>query len=150
MSFKAKVIHDCQPGVSQYDITEKYDINQSLGSKWLRNKNSNIENSACRHRKLLQKQRPSRKYNDLFQALLEKFREARNKGHHVNLKWLWSRARGIYREQQNNQSVVLKLHVIVTFTKKFHIRTIIERSLSQGRRQMACYNEGTSPENGFR
>ena len=40
--FKAKIIHQCQPGVSQYEIAAKYSISQYLVSKWLREKDSII------------------------------------------------------------------------------------------------------------
>ena len=39
MLFETKVISDFQPDVLQEQLAEKYCINQSLISKWLRDKN---------------------------------------------------------------------------------------------------------------
>ena len=120
--FKAKVIHECQPGVSQYNVPEKFSISQSLVSKWVKDKNSFTSGAAQANKKLLKKQRLSRKYNELYASLLIRFREARSKGHYANFNWLWSRARVIYREQQNDNSAMVKKHLIVAFLKRFNIR----------------------------
>ena len=50
--FKAKVIHQVQPDVSQDQIAQKYGISQSLVSKWLKDKDSIIAAAADKHRKL--------------------------------------------------------------------------------------------------
>ena len=60
--FKAKVIHQVQPDVSQDQIAQKYGISQSLVSKWLKGKDSIIAAAAEKHRKLYGKQRKSTKY----------------------------------------------------------------------------------------
>ena len=57
----------------------------------------------------------------LYEGLLQTFREARKKGYHVNVNWLWSKARNIYRDQQGPQ-VVVKKHVITTFLRRHNIR----------------------------
>ena len=49
--FKAKVIH-CEPGVSQYHIGDKYGINQSQVSKWLKEKDNIIAAATQKHKKL--------------------------------------------------------------------------------------------------
>ena len=85
-------------------------------------KNTIINDSVIANRKFLTKNRPSKKYNELFSALLAKFREARGKGHHVNFNWLWSKARVIYRNQLNDETAVVKKHVITTFLKRYNIR----------------------------
>ena len=68
--FQAEVICDCRVGSHNLHHTEKYGINRSLVSKWLRNKNSVVESASSKHKNHLKKQWPSQKY--LFQALLEK------------------------------------------------------------------------------
>ena len=78
--------------------------------------------AASANKKLYRKQRLSRKYNDLYPELLSQFMTARSKGHHVNFNWLWSRARVIYREQQRDEIVFLKKHVITGFLKRFNIK----------------------------
>ena len=106
--FKAKVIHECQGNVSQYHVADKYCINQSLVSKWVKEKDIIISNAMKANKKLLSKQRASRKYNQLYDTLLTRFKKARAKGHQVYFNWLWSRARVIYREQQGNEEAVVK------------------------------------------
>ena len=44
--FKAKVISDFQPDVLQEQLAEKYCINQSLISKWLRDKNKILKEAS--------------------------------------------------------------------------------------------------------
>ena len=58
-TFKSKVIHELQPGVNQYMVAEKYCINQSLVSKWLKEKDAIIAEATLANRKLL----PSRHHD---------------------------------------------------------------------------------------
>ena len=81
-------------------------------SKWLKNGKQ----------KSLLKQRPARKYLPLYNTLLRTFKEAQSNGHHVNFNWLWSRARQIYRQQQADENIIVKKHVIVPFLRRFNIR----------------------------
>ena len=120
--FKAKIIHQCQPGVSEYEIAAKYGISQSLVSKWIKQKDSIITAATIRHKKLFAKQRPSRKYLELYRVLLERLKEARAKGLQVNFNWLWSKARTIYREQTNDDNKIVKKHVITTFLRRYNVR----------------------------
>ena len=68
------------------------------------------------------KLRPSAKYNELFCVLHEQFLKARSQGRRVDFNWLWSKARIIYREQQNDPEVVVKKHVVATFIKRNSLR----------------------------
>ena len=119
--FKAKIIHQCQPGVSQYEIAAKYGISQSLVSKWIEQKDSIITAATSRHKKLFAKQRPSRKYLELYRVLLERLKEARAKGLQVNFNWLWSKARTIYREQTNDDNKIENKHVITTILRRYNV-----------------------------
>ena len=101
---KAKIIHKRTPGVSQYGLAEKNGINQSLVSKWLKNKDTIIPDSVIANRKFLIKNRLLKKYNELLCALLVKFREAGGK---VSFNWLWIKARVIYRNQVNDETAVV-------------------------------------------
>lgn len=121
-SFQAKVIHQCQPGVSQYKIAEENGINQGLISKWLKKKDSIIAAAVDQHKKLFTKQRPTKKYLQLYPALYDKLKTARKSGKQVNFNWLWSKARQIHREQTSNEGAVVKKHVIQTFLKKYNVR----------------------------
>ena len=53
--FKAKVISDFQPDVLQEQLAEKYCINQSFISKWLRDKNKILKEASEKNRKNLTK-----------------------------------------------------------------------------------------------
>ena len=67
--FKAKVIHECQGNVSSTHVANKYCINQSLVSKWIKEKYIIISNAMKTNKKLLSKQRASRKYNQLLLSI---------------------------------------------------------------------------------
>ena len=122
-TFKAKVLNELlYTDKSRYVVAEHFKINQSMVSKWLKNKNAVFEQAATATKKNLLKQRPSRKYLPLYNSLLTTFKEARKKGYHVNFNWLWSRARVIYRKQQDDESATIKKHVIVSFLKRFNVR----------------------------
>lgn len=113
-SFKVKVLSELLfTDKSQYSIAVEFKINQSMISKWLKNKDVLFQQAAVSNKKRLLKNRPSRKYLQMHQTLLTTFKEARKKGHHVNFNWLWSQARIIYREQLENSNANIKKHVVV-------------------------------------
>ena len=60
--FKVAVTHELQPGVTQDQVTDKYCINQSLVSKWYKEKDSIIAPATNNHKKLFAKQREPTKY----------------------------------------------------------------------------------------
>lgn len=60
---------------------------------------------------------PAKKYNQLYQALFEMFKKARNEGRRIDFDWLWSKDRIIYRVQQNGPDSFVRKHVIVEFIK---------------------------------
>ena len=78
--FKAKVIHQVQPDVSQDQIEHKNGISQSLVSKWLKDKDSIIAAAADKHRKLYAKQTKSTKYLELYRLLFDRLKVTRDKG----------------------------------------------------------------------
>lgn len=120
--FKAKVLKELlYTDKSQYTVAEQFKVNQSMVSKWLKNKNDIFSQAAIANKKALLKQRSSKKYLPLYDRLLISFKEARGKGYHVNFNWLWSRARNIYREQ-HGQNAIVKKHVIESFLRRFNIR----------------------------
>ena len=96
--FKAKVIHQVRPDVSQDQIVQKYGTSQSLVSKWLKDKDSIIAAAADKYRKLYVKQRKSTKYLELYRLLFNQLKAARDKSQKVNFNWLWSKARSIQRD----------------------------------------------------
>ena len=51
-----------------------------------------------------------------------KFLDTRSKGRRIDFNWQWSKARVIYREQENNDDAVVKKHVIVNFIKRYHLK----------------------------
>ncbi len=118
--FKSNVIADAERGDSHNELALKYKINRSLVSKWLKDKSKILKAAGGEYKKHL-KNRPSRKYNDLYLALKEKFKTAQGKGHRVNFNWLSSKARVLYREMTGDENVVLRKHVIVNFIKRHNI-----------------------------
>ena len=120
--FMAKVIHECQSDVSQYVVATNNGISQSLVSKWLKRKNEIIEASTDALRKRFSKQRPSRKYLEVYRELFEKLKAARKDGKQVNFNWLWNKATTIFRTQTDNPNAIIKKHVITTFLKKYNVR----------------------------
>ena len=120
--FKATVIHELQPGVTQDQVADKYHVSQSLISKWCKEKDSIIAAATDKHKKLYAKQRKSTKYIDLYKALFEELKKARGKGLKVNFNWLWSKARTLHRKMTNTDSAVIKKHVVTTFLNRFNVR----------------------------
>ena len=120
--FKAKVISDVQPEVLQEQLAEKYCINQSLISKWLRDKNKILKEASEKNRKNLTKMRRGTKYRELYNVLLQEVKVARSKGYVVGFNWIWNRARKVYREQQKNPDANVRKHVITTFLRQFNVR----------------------------
>ena len=120
--FKAKVIHQVPPDISQDQIAQKYGISQSLVSKWLKDKDSIIAAAADKHRKLYAKQRKSTKYLELYRLLFDQLKAARGKGRNVNFNWLWSEVRSIQRDLTVGDKVIVRKHVITTYLRKYNLR----------------------------
>ena len=59
----------------------------------------------------------------MFWDLLEKFKDARSKGRHVDFNWLWSKEHKIYREQTGDENAVLKKYVIANFIKRNNLNS---------------------------
>ncbi|EDO41481.1 predicted protein [Nematostella vectensis] len=121
IQLKAEVIHDFDFGIHPHAIAEKYNINRSLVSKWLKDKTKIVAAATEAHTELL-KIRPSRKYSRLSVALFDKYHEARSRGFIINFDWLWCQARKIYREITGDPKATLGKHVITAFLKKHNIR----------------------------
>lgn len=107
--------------MTQDAIAEKYKINRSLVSKWVKDKKKITAAAATAHKKLL-KIRPGNKYSRLFSLLMTRFKNVRSKGYGVDFNWLWSKARVAYRELTGNPSATVRKHVITTFLKRHNIR----------------------------
>ena len=118
--FKAKVIHQVRPDVSQDQIVQKYGTSQSLVSKWLKDKDSII--AADKHRRFYAKQIKSTKYLELYRLLLDQLKAARDKGRKVHFNCLWSKARSIQRDLTGGDKVIVRKHVITTFLKKYNVQ----------------------------
>ena len=65
--------------------------------------------------------RPARKCLALYDSLLRVFKTARSNGYRVDLNWLWSKARVLYRELTNDPGVTVCKHVTVNFIKRNNI-----------------------------
>ena len=116
--FKAKVIH-CELCVS-------------ISHKWLKEKDNIIAAATQKHKKLFKKQRPSLKYIEL--------KEACGRDCGINFNWLWSKARSIYRKQMNDETIVVRKHIITTFLRRYNVRM---RSRQRNRKKpKEAYREG--------
>ena len=120
--FKAKVIHQVQPDVSQDEIAHIYGISQSLVSKWLKNKDSIIAAAAEKHRKLYAKQRKSTNYLEMYRLLFDQLKTFHDKGRKVIFNWQWSKARSIQRDLIGGDKVIVRKHVIAAFLRKYNVR----------------------------
>ena len=116
---KSNVINEFDVGASQEELTEKYNINRSLVVSKEREK---IKVAAVSEYRSHFKIRPSVKYRQLHETLLDVFKKARAKGHHVNFGWLWSKARQTYHKETGDPDSIIRKHVFVNFLKKFNIR----------------------------
>ena len=68
------------------------------------------------------KLRPCDQYKELYVQLFQVFKNAREKGYHVNFGWLWSKARKIYKRRTGDDNTSIRKHVVVNFIKRFNIR----------------------------
>ena len=119
--FKADAIFECMEGeCTQMEVAAKYGIDQAMLSRWISKKTDIFQDASDKSRKLLKKGRKSTKYTQLYQKLMEKFRQARGQGQQVTFPWLWSKARVI--QNSLNPNVSIKNHVIVRFLRKYDIR----------------------------
>lgn len=113
-----------------------YWVNQSLISKWLKNKDIIINDSVIDNRKFLTKHRLSEKYNELFSVLLIKFREARGKRHPVSFNRLWNKARVIYRIQLNDETAVVEKYVVTAFSKPFNTEWVAVSEIKSNQKRL--------------
>jgi len=60
------------------------------------------------------------KYVRLYSELLTEVRKARSRGYLVNFNWIWTKARKIYRKQEDNPDA--NEHVVTTFLRRYNIR----------------------------
>ena len=121
-TFKAMVINAFEESenVCQDDIAEQFRINQSMVSRWLKDRHTIMKDAASVHRKLFKKGRKSTKYVELYERLWKTFKDARTRGIPVNFHWLWSKACAIQSGLDEKQPI--KKHVIVRFLQKYQIR----------------------------
>ena len=122
VTFKAMVINAFEESenVWQDDFAEQFRINQSMVSRWLKDRHTIMKDAASVHRKLFKKGRKSTKYVELYERLWKTFKDARARGIPVNFHWLWSKACVIQSELDEKQPI--KKHVIVRFLQKYQIR----------------------------
>ena len=120
--FKATVIEKMMPGVLQEHLVEEFNVSQSNISKWLKNKDKIFKETADSNRKTLTKMRVGTKYVRLYSELLTEVRKARSRGYLVNFNWIWTKARKIYRKQEDNPDANVRKHVVTTFLRRYNIR----------------------------
>lgn len=119
-TFKAEAISAYKNGASQENIAELFGVTQSQVSRWLKKKQTVLEDAASSHRKQLLKGRRSTKYFELYETLFKEFLKARSKGQVINFSWLWSKAKKI--QLNIDPKVDIKHHVIVRFLQKRDLR----------------------------
>ena len=118
--FKAKAIAAVEKGEKHIDVAERLNVNMSQISKWLKMKDKIVRTDVGENKKPF-KIKPAEKYHELYRALKLKFLDARSNGQRVDFNWLWSKARLIFREQQNNEDSIVKKQVDVNFIKRSHL-----------------------------
>ena len=83
---KAKILQEYEKDVqSQRSFALTNNLSQSQILRWQKEKAQMIDEAAKSRRKLLTKNRKPRKYKELNMLLYSKFKEARHKGHRVDL-----------------------------------------------------------------
>ena len=100
--FKAKAIAAVEKGEKHIDVAGRLNVNRSQISKWLKMKDKIVRAAVDENKKLF-RINPAEKYHELYGSLKLKFLDARSNGRRVDSNWLWSKARVIFREQQNNE-----------------------------------------------
>lgn len=105
-----------------YEVAAEFRIARSLVITWFKNKQQITQMAAGRLSSKLTKIRPSTKHSELFEALFTKFKACRTRGYRVDFSWLFSRARKIKAEQTNDPNATMRVHVIVTFLKRYKVR----------------------------
>lgn len=78
--------------LTQDQVANVYRISQSLISKWYTEKDSIIAAVTNKHKTLFAKQGKCTKYSDIYKALFQRLKKAREKRLNVNFSWLWSKA----------------------------------------------------------
>ena len=101
-------------------------------SRYIKKRSQIMKDAADSYRKNHKKGRKCRKYVRLYPALWDKFKMARSKGHRVDFHWLWSKARVLYRQQEEDETLTIGAHVIVRFLHDYKIRM---RAKQRGKKQ---------------
>ena len=120
--FKANVVVLVERGEKAIDLADRFNVTRGQISKWLKMKNKILNATVDEIKMFTRVAYPSKKYNELYKALNLKFLDARSKERRVDFSWLWSKARVICREQQNNEDADVKKHAIVNFIKRYHLK----------------------------
>lgn len=119
---KLKAVAAVENGEKAIEVANRLNVSRGQISKWLKMKDKIVRAVVGENKNMFKVTRPARKYNKLFKALNVKFLDSRSTGHRIDFNWLWSKARVIYREQENNDDAVVKKHVIVNFIKRYHLK----------------------------
>ena len=131
--FKAEVINALnEPDATQESVADKFNIDQSQVSRYDKKRSQIMKDAADSYRKNHKKGRKCRKYVRLYPALWDKFKMARSKGHRVDFHWLWWKARVLYRQQEEDETLTIGAHVIVRFLHDYKIRM---RAKQRGKKQ---------------
>ena len=85
-------------------------------------KKSKIKKAASSAHRQSFKLRPCDKYKELYVQLFQDFKNATEKGYHVNFGWLSSKARKMYKRQTGDDNASIRKHVVVNFIKRFNTR----------------------------
>lgn len=104
------------------EIADKFHINRSLVSAWMKQKDKIMEQAGNRLSEKLLKIRPSTKHAELFRGLFQLFKEARSKGRRVDFSWLWSKAKKVQKSITGNENATVCKHIIILFLKRYKIR----------------------------
>ena len=117
---KAQIINEMGNSEKAESLAIKYQINRALALKQFRDRIKIMKAASSEHKKH-QKTRPARKCLALYDSLLRVFKTARSNGYRVDLNWLWSKARVLYRELTNDPGVTVCKHITVNFIKRNNI-----------------------------
>jgi len=126
VEMKAQVILEAnQSGMTQEKVAAKFNINRSMVSTWMRDKDK-IMDATRRASKKFSRLRPYTKHARLFDLLQTRLNATRLQGCLTDFPWLWAEARSIHAELKDNPEAMLCAHVVILFLKRYGVRIRVQ------------------------
>ena len=89
--FKMSIIEQVDDNNLPIDVFNYHNIDKSLVSRWLKNREEITDHAANKNRELAKRNKKTMKHEVLFEKLYPLFLEAREKGKMVSYSWLYTK-----------------------------------------------------------